>query len=175
MKSSIQEILFEHQDVLNKRKQLDQLFNMIASCHVSIGGSYALKFWCSAFSEREVSDYDFIVRGSKDELEKIDKFVTLQNTITRWFKLPEKYQYMDRKSFYMGELRGKKINVILEPTEDIVVIWDIEFLEDIIDVKRQWCKEYISKGQRPRYKDVHDIALYEEWKSKNAADPDLPF
>ena len=84
MEKSIYQIVSEHQNVLNTRERLEEMFSKIADCHVTIGGSYMLKYWCEAFSEREVSDYDFILHALPENMEKIDNFLSIMNSITGW-------------------------------------------------------------------------------------------
>ena len=167
MEKSIYQIVSEHKNVLNTRERLEEMFSKIADCHVTIGGSYMLKYWCEAFSEREVSDYDFILHALPENMEKIDNFLSIMNGITGWIG---GCRYYDRKSFYFGYCNGLRINIILESGKYCPCA-NFESLKDIINVKKEWCEEAIKQGKRPRYKDVEDIATYEAWEAEN----DLPF
>lgn len=167
MKKSIYQIVVEHQRVLDTREKLEKMFSKIAECHVTVGGSYILKYWCEAFSEREVSDYDFILHALPENIQKINEFLNLMNGITKWMK---ESKYYDYKSFYFGTVNGLRINVILKPGKCCPCM-NFETLTDIIAVKRAWCEKAIKAGKKPRYKDVEDIAIYEAWE----ADQDLPF
>ncbi len=167
MKKSILDIVSEHQRVLDTRERLEKVFNVIAECHVTIGGSYMLQYWSEAFSEREISDYDFIVHALPEEIIKIDKFISLMNAQTGWFGECKYYQY---KSFYLGYCNGKKVNIILKPGKYCPCA-NFETLKDIIDIKKAWCDKAIKQGKRPRYKDIEDITTYESWM----ADQHLPF
>lgn len=167
MKKSIYQIVVEHQRVLDTREKLEKMFSKIAECHVTVGGSYMLKYWCEAFSEREVSDYDFILHALPENIQKINEFLKLMNGITKWMEEPKYYDY---KSFYFGTVNGLRINIILKPGKYCSCM-NFETLTDIIAVKKQWCEKAIKQGKRPRYKDVEDIAIYEAWE----ADQDLPF
>lgn len=167
MKKSIYQIVVEHQRVLDTREKLEKMFSMIAECHVTIGGSYMLKYWCEAFEERVVSDYDFILHALPEDIVKIGKFLSLMNYQTGWIGSPRYYDY---KSFYFGFCNGLRVNIILKPGKYCPCA-NFESLKDIIDVKRAWCEKAIKAGKKPRYKDVEDIATYEKWEAEN----DLPF
>lgn len=167
MKKSIKQIVSEHQNVLDTRVRLEKMFSMIAKCHVAIGGSYMLKYWCEAFADREVSDYDFILHALPEDCVKIEAFVELLHSQTCCVGTPGYYDY---KSFYFGHLHGKKVNIILKPGQYCPCA-SFESIEDIIAIKRAWCEKALKEGKKPRYKDVEDIATYEKWE----ADNDLPF
>ena len=167
MKKSIMRIVSEHNNVLETRENLEKMFSMIAECHVTVGGSYMLKYWCEAFDDREVSDYDFILHALPDDIGKIKTFITVFNRLTGYFCAP---MYYDYASFYCGHLHGKRVNVILKPGKYCPCA-NFESLKDIIAVKKAWCEKAIKQGKKPRYKDVEDIATYEAWEAEN----DLPF
>lgn len=167
MKKSIYDIVCEHQNVLNTRERLEKMFSMIAECHVTIGGSYMLKYWCEAFEDREVSDYDFILHALPENIAKIENFLAMMARQTFWIEAPKYYDY---KSIYFGHCNNLKVNIILKPGKYCPCA-DFESLKDIIDVKRAWCEKAIKAGRKPRYKDVEDIATYEAWEAEN----DLPF
>ena len=167
MKKSILDIVSEHQNVLNTRERLENMFSLIAECHVTVGGSYMLKYWCEAFADREVSDYDFILYALPENIEKIETFLAMMNRQTGWIG---QCKYYDYKSFYFGAVNKLKVNIILKPGK-YCPCCDFESLIDIIAVKKQWCEKAIKEGKKPRYKDVEDIATYEAWEAEN----DLPF
>ena len=167
MKKSIMQIVSEYNHVLDTRERLEKMFSMIAECHVTIGGSYMLKYWCEAFSEREVSDYDFILHALPENIVKIESFLAMMDCQTGWIG---GCKYYDYKSFYFGHCNSLKVNVILKPGKNCPCA-NFESLKDIIDVKKQWCEKAIKAGKKPRYKDVEDIATYETWEAEN----DLPF
>ena len=164
MKKSIYQIVSEHQNVLNTRKRLTEIFSMIAECQVTIGESYALKYWCSAFSEREVFDYDFILHALPENMEKIEKFLGLLNYQTGWICSPRYYGY---KSIYFGYCNGLRVDILLQPGKYCSSA-TFETLEDIIEVKRQWCEKATKQDVKPRNKDIEDIATYESWKAENS-------
>ena len=166
MKKSIQMIVSEHRHVLQTRERLEKMFSLIAECHVTVGGSYMLKYWCEAFEDREVSDYDFILHALPENIKKIEKFVELIGLQLGW-NAPCYYDY---KTFYMGHCLGLKVNIILKPGK-YCPCSDFESLEDIINVKRAWCEKAIKQGRRARDKDVMDIATYEDWELSQ----ELPF
>ena len=168
MKKSIQQIVLEHDRVLATRKRLEKMFSMIANCHVTIGGSYMLTYWCEAFSDRVVSDYDFILYALPEDMAKIKTFIDLLNRQTVCFG---ELKYYDNISIYCGFCNGKRANVILKPVEKYCPCTNYETLEDIIAVKRAWCEKAIKQGKKPRYKDVLDISVYEDWLKEE----DLPF
>ena len=168
MKKSIYQIVCEHRRVLETRENLEKMFSMIAECHVTIGGSYMLKYWCEAFDDREVSDYDFILHALPENIEKIERFLRLMNCQTGWIGMPKYYDY---KSFYFGYCNDLRVNIILKPGKYCPCA-DFESLKNIIDVKKQWCEKAIKAGKKPRYKDVEDIATYENWMANQ---DDLPF
>jgi len=163
MKKSIYQIVSEHHNVLNTRKRLEKTFSMIAECHVTVGGSYMLKYWCEAFEEREVSDYDFILYALPEDMQKIESFIASFNHLVGVFG---SLKYYDYKSFYCGFLNGKRINIILKEGK-YCPRCDFESLANIIAVKKQWCDKAIKEGKKARYKDVEDIAIYEMWEAKN--------
>ena len=168
MKQSIYQVVTEHGSVLATRKNLQEMFSMIAKCHVTIGGSYMLKYWCEAFADREVSDYDFIVNALPEDAEKLYDFLSRMNYLTGWLGTRNYYPY---KSFYMGYLHGKAINVIIKPGK-YCPCNNFERLEDIMNIKKAWCERALNRGEEPRYKDVEDIATYEQWQKEGG---DLPF
>ena len=167
MKKSIYQIVSEHNHVLETRKRLEKMFSMIAECHVTIGGSYMLKYWCEAFEDREVSDYDFILHALPENIQKIEIFLGL---MARQTSCIEGLKYYDYKSIYFGHCNGLRVNVILKPGKYCPCA-NFESLKDIIAIKKAWCEKAIKEGKRPRYKDVEDIATYEMWEAEN----DLPF
>lgn len=164
---SIKDIIAEHQMVLNKREELNRLFNMIADCHITVGGSYMLRYWCEDFFDREVSDYDFILHGEEKDIDKIKRFLGTLSHSTGMIT----FKYYDNVSFYLGYLNGKKVNIILS-TEHHCKCSIFESIEDIINIKRKWADKAISEGRKPRMKDIADITIYENWKAQN---DDLPF
>lgn len=166
-KQSIYDIVREHQNVLSTRKRIEETFKMIAECHVTVGGSYMLKYHCAAFADREISDYDFILHALPENIEKIQKFLDLIARQTSWI---EGSKYYDYRSIYFGECNKLKVNVILKPGKYCPCA-DFESLEDIMKIKRAWCERAIKAGKKPRYKDIEDIATYETWEAEN----DLPF
>lgn len=168
MKQSIKTVLDTHRIVLGTRRELFNLFNMIARCHVTIGGSYALKYWCEAFADREVSDYDFILHATGDNLTKILTFLSRLNSRID-IMLPY-YNRYDTPSYSFGMCAGKKVNIIVH-NGDSRPDEAFEALEDIIKVKKKWCDDALKLGNKPRFKDVEDITTYEQWKAEN----DLPF
>lgn len=120
-KKSIKSIVWEHQNVLNVRERLNRMFNLIAKCHVTIGGSYMLKYWCEAFSEREVSDYDLVLYALPENAEKIRKFIYLlkrqtdtavadyrDNSVISMFD----YDGGGYFTFYFGKCNGLPVNII---------------------------------------------------------------
>lgn len=167
MKKSIRQIVSEHGNVLGTRKRLEKMFNMIAKCHVTVGGSYMLKYHCEAFADREISDYDFILHALPEDLEKITNFLVMMNNQTDWLGEPRYYDYT---SVYFGHCNGLKVNIILKPGKYCPCA-DFESLEDIMKIKKAWCEKAIKAGKKPRYKDIEDIATYETWEAEN----DLPF
>lgn len=167
MKKNIKQIVSEHKNVLDTRERLEKIFSMIAECHVTIGGSYMLKYHCEAFSEREISDYDFILYALPKNIEKIESFLAMLNHQTCWIG---QVKYYDYKSIYFGRCNNLKVNIILKPG-NYCPCANFETIEDIIAVKKQWCEKAIRQGKKPRYKDVEDIATYETWEAEN----DLPF
>lgn len=167
MKKSINKIVSEHNHVLDTRERLEKMFGMIAKCHVTIGGSYMLKYHCEAFADREISDYDFILHALPEDIAKIENFLGMMNYQTGWIGSPKYYDY---KSFYFGHCNGLKVNIILKPGKYCPCA-DFESLKDIIAVKKAWCEKAIKAGKKPRYKDIEDIATYEMWEAEN----DLPF
>lgn len=166
-KQNIMQIVSEYKQVLSTREKLEKMFNMIADCHVTIGGSYALKYFCEAFNERKVSDYDFILHALPENIDKIGKFIALLNTVSG---AVHTHKYYDYPSFYLGYIMGKRINVILKPGQYCSCTF-FEDIADIIQVKERWVEKAIKNKKMPRQKDIDDIETYKTW----LAEHDLPF
>ena len=166
MKKSIKEILHDHQEVLTTRGRIDRLFNMVAPCRVTVGGSYMLKYWCEAFSERTISDYDFILHAKRVDMVQIKDFIDVLGKLTHITKM----KYYNNPSICMGSLMGRPVNILFK--EDECKSFGVfESIEDIIEVKKSWCEKALKEGRDPRPKDLEDIATYEGWLAEN----DLPF
>ena len=172
MKKSIESVVFEHQCVLNTRERLEKMFSMIADCHITIGGSYMLKYWCDAFADREVTDYDLILYALPENIEKIRKFIYLlkrqSDTAVADYRDNQVISMFDYDgggyfTFYFGKCNGLPVNIILKPVDRYCPCSIYELLDEIINIKREWCSKAMKYGRKPRYKDVWDIAVYEEW------------
>ena len=147
MKKSIKQIVSEHQNVLDTRERLEKMFSMIAECHVTIGGSYMLKYWCEAFSEREVSDYDFILHALPENIAKIEDFLAMMARQTSWIEAPKYYDY---KSIYFGHCNSLKVNIILKPGKycpcsifDMLVVMTTNFAKKVIVWQSCNCIDFV--------------------------------
>lgn len=155
-----QKIVVEYKKVLATREKIETVLGMIAPCHVTIGGSYALRHQCDAFWGREIHDYDFIVHGEQKDLQKIKTFV---RTALHLLEDTPTYE-VENLAFYIGKVGNKKGNVILQEGKYCPSAL-FESVEDIIAIKKIWAKK------SPRPKDLLDIEIFEGWKAEN----DLPF
>ena len=166
----IYSIIQENQKVLKVRDNLMEIFRPIAKdFSVTIGGSYALKYWCEAFANREVSDYDFIVRVCPSEANSILSYL---NKLCMLEIVGHPNAYYNYPSFYMGCCLGKRINVIVVSTNDpSVPIGLYESVNNIIEIKKAWVRREQAAGRIPREKDLRDIETYEKWYNEN----NLPF
>lgn len=163
-------IVQENKKVLKVRDTLMEIFRPIAKdFSVTIGGSYALKYWCEAFANREISDYDFIVRVCPSEANSILNYL---NKLCTLGIVGHPNAYYNYPSFYMGCCLGKRINVIVVSTNDpSIPIGLYESVNNIIDIKKAWVRREEQSHRQPRAKDLKDIETYEKWVN----DTNLPF
>ena len=161
-------VIQENKHLLEVRKTLVGILKpLVEDFSVQIGGSYALKYWSEAFADREISDYDFIVKVSPTEVNKVNKHF---GWLCKLGIAKRPTNYYDYPSYYMGYALGKKINVIVVPSN--LLAYDIyESVQDIINVKKSWVRRAQQSGKLPRAKDLKDIEIYEKW----VKDIDLPF
>lgn len=162
MKQSISQILAIHSKVLGTRETIKRLFEEY-DVSVTIGGSYALKFFCSEFADREQKDYDFIIQGDKETLDKV------RNILEGLCRLGVASKgYSAGCAYHVGTLNGLPIDIILQEGKKKVPCVLFQSVEDVLNAKRGYVEDYIKRGREPREKDLKDIALLEELT-------DLPF
>ena len=163
-------IIQENKALLRTRETLlDILKPVVKDISVQIGGSYALKFWCEAFSDREISDYDFIVKTSIVDAHRVIDFL---DKLCKLGCISKPYTYYDYPSYYMGYVYGKRVNIIVVGTESPFTSSSYyESTENVIDVKKSWVRREQAAGRIPREKDLRDIETYEKWYNEN----NLPF
>lgn len=157
MKQSISQILAIHSKVLETRETIKRLFKEY-DVSVTIGGSYALKSFCPEFADREVHDYDFIVRGSKETLDKVKGILQSLRQLGVVSK-----GYSGSESYHVGMLDGLPVDIILQEGNKKLFCIEFESAESILEAKRGYVEDYIKKGREPREKDLKDIALLEEY------------
>lgn len=161
---SIKRVEQELHWVRNTRNYIATLLKDVAEVNVLIGGSYALKYQCDSFSNREVSDYDFIIRANEYEISKVrDLFASL-------VKLGIAIQGYSSNEAYVLEsvcLNGKHAECIIVPVPDgtsicnfrkIGRIWEKPI--NVIQAKEKYVADYKAKGLEPRPKDISDIENY---------------
>jgi hypothetical protein len=152
MKQSIKECVAEYKEVLRTRRSLQELFNNIVPCKITIAGSYALKWQCAAFRDRVISDYDFVLHVPEtDDSIKIKRFLCLLQQHVPY----DTVAYSNYHSFHFGKCLDLPVNIILSEEEAGSSLFDP--IERIIEVKKEW--------QRP--KDIKDIETYEAWKEED--------
>lgn len=163
-------IIQENKKVLKVRDSLIEIFRPIAKdFSVTIGGSYALKYWCEAFADREISDYDFIVKTSIVDAHRVIDFL---DKLCKLGCILKPRTYYDYPSYYMGYVYGKRVNVIVVGTESPFTSSSYyESTKNVIDVKKSWVRREQAAGRIPREKDLRDIETYEKWANDN----NLPF
>ena len=152
--NSIKDTILEHNQILLTRSKLEKMFNIIANCRVTIGGSYMLKYWSDAYASRVVNDYDFILYAKNSDYFKIVRFLNQLQDI-----LPIISKGCSYNSFYLGTLNGKNINIIPKKVDALPLSY-VEELQDIIKVKEKWVEKAIKKGCKPRPKDLEDIDIF---------------
>lgn len=163
-------IIQENKALLRTRETLlDILKPVVKDISVQIGGSYALKFWCEAFADREISDYDFIVKTSIVDAHRVIDFL---DKLCKLGCISKPCTYYDYPSYYMGYVYGKRVNVIVVGTESpFTSSSHYESMKDVIDVKKAWVRREEQSHRQPRAKDLKDIEIYEKWINDN----NLPF
>lgn len=155
MKQSVQQCVAEYQEVLHTRRSLQALFNNVAPCKVTIGGSYALKCQCAAFTDRIISDYDFILHVPvREDMIKIRGFLCLLHQHVPF----DTVAYNDYHSVHFGKCLGLPVNIII--SEDVADTSNFEDINRILEFKKEW----------RRSKDELDLEVYESWKEDQ-----LPF
>lgn len=157
MKQAINQILAIHSKVLETRETIKGLFKEY-DVSVTIGGSYALKFFCPEFADREQKDYDFIIQGDKEALDKVRDILEGLCQLGVASK-----GYSAGCAYHVGTLNGLPIDIILQEGEKKVPCVIFQSVEDVLNAKRSYVEDYIKKGREPREKDLKDIALLEEY------------
>lgn len=169
---SIKSIEKELNWVRNTRSNIAMLLKDVADVNVLIGGSYALKYQCDCFENREVTDYDFIIRVCKNDADKVYNFF---QTLSNMGIAEHGYSGNDAYKFRNVILDGKYAECIIVPVEDTCSVHSVrtfgriwEKPANIIKAKEGYIEEFRLKGLEPRQKDVNDVENYYQ-------NEDLPF
>jgi hypothetical protein len=153
---SINSIYNNHIKLLRMRHALQTIFHGL-NVGITIGGSYALKWHSPEFALRTFHDYDFIVRGSEEAIQKARQILVAMLQLGL-VKHPGDVQASDSGSWVMGELDGHPIDIILsvgKPCPCIIM----ESLEDIAKAKLCYKAKYRKQGKEPRPKDMQDLEI----------------
>lgn len=153
---SLKDIYSTHLQLLKMRYSLQTLFRGL-NVGITIGGSYALQWHSKEFALREIHDYDFIVRGSQESIQKVRQILIAMMGLGL-VKHPGEVQASDSGSWIMGEYNGHLIDIILTvgtPCQCVI----IESLEDIAKAKLRYKAKYRKMGKQPRIKDVQDLEI----------------
>lgn len=165
MKLTIQQRVEEFQAVKNYRLRLTMFLKSFTNevFNVSIGGSYALIAQVHGFSNRMASDYDFVVNGQAKAIREIKIGLRRMQSLNAmpllgssadaipvgYVKLP----WTDVKAECLFEVADA-------PSKVNFKIWKDP--EDILAIKKKYCKDREARGLPPRPKDVEDIKILEE-------------
>lgn len=157
---SIQEIVREYQHLLSYRARLFAFCGRLTSekFNIVIGGSYALKYYIPNF-DREVGDYDFIVKGNAKAIEDIK---TVLNMLRSLYAIDG--HGSSSESIGLARLMGKKVDILFKVTDDLSARQEgriFETEENILKVKKEYCDKRAKTGLPIRQKDLADIAIIE--------------
>lgn len=169
---SIKKIEQELNWVRNTRSYIAMMLKDVADVNVLIGGSYALKYQCDCFENREITDYDFIVRVNNKEVMEVSNFF---HALTYMGITEHGYSGNGAYKFRNVCFNGKYAECIIVPVEDTVSVHSVrpfgriwEKPVNIIEAKKGYIEEFTKKGLKPRQKDVDDVDNYYQ-------NEDLPF
>jgi hypothetical protein len=161
---SIKSIERELNWVRNTRTNIAMLLKDVADVNVLIGGSYGLKYQCECFADREVTDYDFIVRVCKKDA---DKVYNVFQVLCNMGIVEHGYSGNDAYKFRNVLLNERYAEAIIVPVDDDCSIHSVrkygrvwELPDNIIKAKEAYIEEYKKKGIEPRKKDISDIKTY---------------
>lgn len=161
---SIKSIERELNWVRNTRTNIAMLLKDVADVNVLIGGSYGLKYQCECFANREVTDYDFIVRVYKKDA---DKVYNVFQVLCNMGIVEHGYSGNDAYKFRNILLNGRHAEAIIVPVDDDCSIHSVrrygriwELPDNIIKAKEAYIEEYKKKGIEPRKKDISDVKIY---------------
>ena len=161
---SIKSIERELNWVRNTRTNIAMLLKDVADVNVLIGGSYGLKYQCECFANREVTDYDFIVRVCKKDS---DKVYNVFQVLCNMGIVEHGYSGNDAYKFRNVLLNGRYAEVIIVPVDSDCSIHSVrrygriwELPDNIIKAKEAYIEEHKKKGLEPRKKDLLDVKIY---------------
>lgn len=145
------------QKVLDVREYVKHLFKGL-EVSVSIGGSYALKYWDDRFAEHPVHDYDIIVTVISDK--EYEKAKSLLNNLVSLGWLWHKEEYRE-KSYHFEYNGNMKIDILLDKRNNFVDEV-IQSPDKVIAAKKKYVLEALRENKVPRLKDILDISKYEQ-------------
>lgn len=157
---STQEIVREYQCLLGYRAKLFAFCEKLTSekFNIVIGGSYALKYYIPNF-DREVGDYDFIIKGNA---KAIDDIKTVLNMLRSLYVIDKRGS--SPESIELTMLMGKKVDILFKVTDDLSARQEgriFETEENILKVKKEYCDMRPRRGLPVRQKDLDDIEIIE--------------
>lgn len=154
---TIVEIVKENRLVVAYARHLEKLVN----ARVVIGGSYALACQLREFSDRDITDYDFIIYPY-DESQKIKIIRQLETLVS--LRLIHKGYYGEH-SYKFAYLDWGIADVLISDKyakDGNMPVGNYETPERILEVKKAWVKKFEEKEAIPRKKDLEDIKKIEE-------------
>lgn len=165
---TIKDILAEHKMLMAYREDLMALCKGFTGekVRIAIGGSYALKYMIPSFANREVHDYDFIIRTTTQGVIDIKQGLARLNRLG----LLLREEGSSSEAIALTKIMGKKAEILFKncPDGDISRT-AFETPKDILEIKKEYCEKRTKAGVPPRAKDLEDIKKIEEY-----LDP-LPF
>ena len=169
--TSIKRMEQELRWVKETRNNIAMLLADIADVNVLIGGSYALKYQCDCFADREISDYDFIIKVHQKDVPKVHEFF---HTLERLHLASQGYSGNGAWKLPHAYM-GRHAECIIHPMDDSASIHSARIVGriwekplNVIQAKEEYVASYKAKGLEPRPKDIADIENY--YKNE-----DLPF
>jgi hypothetical protein len=164
----IKDILAEYKMLMAYKDDLTSLCKGFTQekVRIAIGGSYALKYMIPSFAEREVHDYDFIIRTTTQGV------VDIKQGLARLSRLGLliREEGSSSEAIPLAKIMGKKAEILFKNCSDRGITSNaFETPRDILEIKKEYCEKRTKQGVPPRAKDLEDIE-----KIKEYLDP-LPF
>lgn len=142
----------------------------IGKINVRLGGSFAL--WAQIPNWREPHDIDIIVSGDRSVCADLyNRLCYARNILGSLNSNSDRSCYSAR--IPIPDILGKPAELLFEfdGRFDGSRHCDLESVEHVLDIKRQYIKNNQSLGIKPRTKDVEDVKRIESWLDSI----DLPF